>query len=213
MLQVKSVKPRKTQSVRSRTCGTIISPLTSIRSSTLTLAHSRRLSFLPFDALLHAPLPPTPNSAPTFRHRSRNNQTGSPFFTLTEPAGILVPSKKIKGMRISVFLTASCIARNSLRRASRVCASDSSAAFVSALGGGGAFGFGAILRDDGAEASSTGVFEADRETPEPDSCGVALESSPTSSFSSSANESLLFANGFFFFFFGGPSDSDALFLN
>lgn len=116
-------------------------------------------------------------------------------------------------MRISVFLTASCIARNSLRRASRVCASDSSAAFVIALGGGGAFGFGAIRRDDGAEASSTGVFEADRETPEPDSCGVALESSPASSFSSSANESLLFANGFFFFFFGGPSDGEALFLN
>lgn len=45
-----------------------------------------------------------------------------------------------------------------------------------------------------------------------DSCGVAVESSPVSSFSSSANESLLFARGFFFFFFGGPSlrDGDAL---
>lgn len=45
-----------------------------------------------------------------------------------------------------------------------------------------------------------------------DSRGVAMESSPGSSFSSSANESLLLARGFFFFFFGGPSlrDGDAL---
>lgn len=55
-----------------------------------------------------------------------------------------------------------------------------------------------------------GVFEADLETL--DSRGVAVESSPVSSFSSSANESLLLARGFFFFFFGGPSlrDGDAL---
>lgn len=108
-----------------------------------------------------------------------------------------------------MFLTASCIAKNSFRRASRVCVSASIAAFVIAFGGGGAFGFGAIRRE---EASSIGVFEVDLETL--DSRGVATESSPVSSFSSSANESLLLASGFFFFFFGGPSlrDGDALLL-
>lgn len=69
-----------------------------------------------------------------------------------------------------------------------------------------------MRRTDGAVASSTGVFEVDRETPEPESCGVAPESPPASSSSSSANDSLLFANGFFFFFFGGPSDDETLSL-
>jgi len=55
--------------------------------------------------------------------------------------------------------------------------------------------------------SSTGVFETDR-----DSRGVATESSPVSSLSSSANESLLLASCFFFFFFGGASDGEALAL-
>lgn len=185
------------------TCGTMISPLTNMRSSTLTRAHSRRLSLRALDAPL---LPPTPNSAPTFRQRSKNNQTGSPFLTLTVPAGMLVPSKNIKGINISVFFTASCMARNSLRSASRASASAFNAAFVIAFGGGGAFGFGVMRRDEGAELSSAGVLEAERGILE--SRGVAATSavlSFSSSSSSSPNESLLLVIGFFFFFFGGPS--------
>lgn len=102
-----------------------------------------------------------------------------------------------------MFLTDSCIARNSFRSVSRARASSSAAALVIAFGGGGAFGFGAIRR----EPSSKGVFDADRETLESRGAGVAAESSAEPS-SSSANESLLFARGFFFFFLGGPSLRD-----
>jgi hypothetical protein len=110
----------------------------------------------------------------------------------------------MNGIRISVFLTDSCIARNSFRRVSRACASSSTAALVIAFGGGGAFGFGAIRR----EPSSMGVFDADRETLESRGAGVAAEESSAEPSSSSANESLLFARGFFFFFLGGPSLRD-----
>ena len=39
----------------------------------------------------------------------------SPFFILHWPPGLLVPSKKTNGISNSVALTASCMARNSLR--------------------------------------------------------------------------------------------------
>jgi hypothetical protein len=104
----------------------------------------------------------------------------------------------------------SCIAKNSFRKASRACASASSAAFVSVFGGGGALGFAVILRGGIAGLPSSRFLVV--------GCGVAApESSPVSFVSSSSpKDNLLFARAFFFFF-GRPSEEpepgvSALFL-
>lgn len=116
-------------------------------------------------------------------------------------------------MRISVALTASCMARNSLRSCSRVWASRRSANLVIALGAMLTVALGPIRDLAEVEDEREGCDGRDEVVDEGLSdgrdCGiwspdevVFSSSSPPSSSPSTPNDNLPFAAGFLFFFGG-----------
>jgi hypothetical protein len=119
----RSSSPRKTL-----TCGTIISPTTTIKSSTPILAHSLLLPPTPA-----GPSPISPNSMPIFLARSKKSHKKSPFFNRTFPPDNAFASKKTKGRTNSVLRTASFVARYCFRNASFSVASLARADLVCAL--------------------------------------------------------------------------------
>jgi hypothetical protein len=110
------------------TCGTIISPTTTIKSSTPILAHSLLLPPTPA-----GPSPTSPNSIPIFLARSKKSHKKSPFFNRTFPPDKAFASKKTKGRTNSVLRTASFVARYCFRNASFSNASLARADLVCAL--------------------------------------------------------------------------------
>jgi hypothetical protein len=110
------------------TCGTIISPTTTIKSSTPILAHSLLLPPTPA-----GPSPTSPNSIPIFLARSKKSHKKSPFFNRTFPPDKAFASKKTKGRTNSVLRTASFVARYCFRNASFSDASLARADLVCAL--------------------------------------------------------------------------------